>query len=210
MTCTTLKAGKKAPKPSDSSCQAKFHCVQQFIRIFIHCLENSSLGLCLQHPTFPPPTPSSVWTSVSVKVSEPLRIYVLFIHLHLLSPQPNGRFEVGKKICLSISGHHPETWQPSWSSKYPGGKVPASSGRFSVMSLWSVTNIYNKSVENHWFSALEGSVDAVVSLNRDLIAPSQFVYLYIRIPVHLSIVVLVDRNDALHWYPRRKEDRTLK
>ncbi|XP_041109637.1 ubiquitin-conjugating enzyme E2 J1 isoform X2 [Polyodon spathula] len=29
--------------------------------------------------------------------------------------QPNGRFEAGKKICLSISGHHPETWQPSWS-----------------------------------------------------------------------------------------------
>lgn len=29
--------------------------------------------------------------------------------------QPNGRFEVNKKICLSISGHHPESWQPSWS-----------------------------------------------------------------------------------------------
>ena len=28
---------------------------------------------------------------------------------------PNGRFEVGKKICLSISAHHPEFWQPSWS-----------------------------------------------------------------------------------------------
>ncbi|XP_015784912.1 ubiquitin-conjugating enzyme E2 J1 [Tetranychus urticae] len=28
---------------------------------------------------------------------------------------PNGRFEVSKKICLSISGHHPESWQPSWS-----------------------------------------------------------------------------------------------
>lgn len=28
---------------------------------------------------------------------------------------PNGRFEVNKKICLSISGHHPETWIPSWS-----------------------------------------------------------------------------------------------
>lgn len=27
----------------------------------------------------------------------------------------NGRFEVHKKICLSISGYHPETWQPSWS-----------------------------------------------------------------------------------------------
>ncbi|XP_076466693.1 uncharacterized protein LOC143297958 isoform X2 [Babylonia areolata] len=28
---------------------------------------------------------------------------------------PNGRFETFKKICLSISGHHPESWQPSWS-----------------------------------------------------------------------------------------------
>lgn len=28
---------------------------------------------------------------------------------------PNGRFQTQKKICLSISGHHPETWQPSWS-----------------------------------------------------------------------------------------------
>lgn len=27
----------------------------------------------------------------------------------------NGRFELHKKICLSISGHHPESWQPSWS-----------------------------------------------------------------------------------------------
>lgn len=28
---------------------------------------------------------------------------------------PNGRFELHKKICLSISGYHPESWQPSWS-----------------------------------------------------------------------------------------------
>eukprot|EP01137_Pigoraptor_chileana_P026326 Opistho-2@97136 len=28
---------------------------------------------------------------------------------------PNGRFETGKKICLSVSAHHPEYWQPSWS-----------------------------------------------------------------------------------------------
>ncbi|ESO11527.1 hypothetical protein HELRODRAFT_189989 [Helobdella robusta] len=28
---------------------------------------------------------------------------------------PSGRFEVNRKICLSISGYHPETWQPSWS-----------------------------------------------------------------------------------------------
>ncbi|XP_074652077.1 uncharacterized protein LOC141906682 isoform X2 [Tubulanus polymorphus] len=28
---------------------------------------------------------------------------------------PNGRFELNTKICLSISGHHPESWRPSWS-----------------------------------------------------------------------------------------------
>ncbi|XP_071954904.1 ubiquitin-conjugating enzyme E2 J1-like [Antedon mediterranea] len=28
---------------------------------------------------------------------------------------PTGRFKIAMNICLSISGHHPETWQPSWS-----------------------------------------------------------------------------------------------
>jgi ubiquitin-conjugating enzyme E2 J1 len=27
---------------------------------------------------------------------------------------PNGRFETGKRICLSVTQHHVETWQPSW------------------------------------------------------------------------------------------------
>ncbi|KAJ5239264.1 Ubiquitin-conjugating enzyme [Penicillium chermesinum] len=27
---------------------------------------------------------------------------------------PSGRFEVNREICLSISGHHEETWQPAW------------------------------------------------------------------------------------------------
>lgn len=27
---------------------------------------------------------------------------------------PNGRFEVNKKICLSITGFHPEYWRPAW------------------------------------------------------------------------------------------------
>lgn len=30
---------------------------------------------------------------------------------------PNGRFEVGKKICLSVTGHHPEFWRPAWGSE---------------------------------------------------------------------------------------------
>lgn len=27
---------------------------------------------------------------------------------------PSGRFEVGKRICLSITSYHTKTWQPSW------------------------------------------------------------------------------------------------
>ena len=27
---------------------------------------------------------------------------------------PNGRFETGTKICLSITSYHQETWRPSW------------------------------------------------------------------------------------------------
>lgn len=27
---------------------------------------------------------------------------------------PNGRFEINKKICLSVSNFHPELWQPAW------------------------------------------------------------------------------------------------
>ncbi|CAI2342843.1 unnamed protein product [Caenorhabditis sp. 36 PRJEB53466] len=34
---------------------------------------------------------------------------------NLILLTPNGRFELNKKICLSISGYHPETWLPSWS-----------------------------------------------------------------------------------------------
>ncbi|KAI0851565.1 UBC-like protein [Daldinia vernicosa] len=27
---------------------------------------------------------------------------------------PSGRFEANREICLSISGHHEESWQPAW------------------------------------------------------------------------------------------------
>ncbi|OHT08070.1 Ubiquitin-conjugating enzyme E2 6 [Tritrichomonas foetus] len=27
---------------------------------------------------------------------------------------PNGRFETNKRICLSITSYHPESWKPSW------------------------------------------------------------------------------------------------
>ena len=51
--------------------------------------------------------------------STPLILFTFHsIHPNTYLPaQPNGRFEVGKKICLSISAHHPEHWQPAWGGK---------------------------------------------------------------------------------------------
>lgn len=28
---------------------------------------------------------------------------------------PNGRFETGVRLCLSMSDYHPELWVPAWS-----------------------------------------------------------------------------------------------
>ena len=30
---------------------------------------------------------------------------------------PNGRFEVGKKICLTVTSYHPDSWQPAWDAR---------------------------------------------------------------------------------------------
>jgi ubiquitin-conjugating enzyme E2 J1 len=45
---------------------------------------------------------------------------IVLPHLYPLRPPSfrfltaSGRFEVNREICLSISGHHEETWQPAW------------------------------------------------------------------------------------------------
>jgi hypothetical protein len=30
---------------------------------------------------------------------------------------PNGRFQTNTKICLSVTGFHPEHWQPAWGAR---------------------------------------------------------------------------------------------
>ena len=42
--------------------------------------------------------------------------HIRFAHV----AQPNGRFELNKKICLSISSYHPENWKPTWGSMVQG------------------------------------------------------------------------------------------
>ncbi|KAN0050930.1 hypothetical protein ACTA71_004231 [Dictyostelium dimigraforme] len=34
----------------------------------------------------------------------------------ILMTTPSGRFETQKRLCLSISDYHPESWSPSWST----------------------------------------------------------------------------------------------
>ena len=33
----------------------------------------------------------------------------------IIMTTPSGRFDPGKKICMSMSDYHPETWNPMWS-----------------------------------------------------------------------------------------------
>lgn len=75
-------------------------------------------GRILLPPEYPMKPPNIILLTVSSCqwCGKELRMnYVMYIVSFFLPSQPNGRFEINKKICLSISGHHPETWQPSWS-----------------------------------------------------------------------------------------------
>ncbi|KAL9538456.1 hypothetical protein MBANPS3_010916 [Mucor bainieri] len=45
---------------------------------------------------------------------KPPELIFLTAFFLLTHTQPNGRFELNTKICLSITGFHPEFWQPAW------------------------------------------------------------------------------------------------
>ncbi|KAH8740598.1 Ubc6p like ubiquiting conjugating enzyme [Cryptosporidium ryanae] len=83
--------------------------------------------------------PSSFWCAFPINMDEPFEWHftikgpagtefeggmyhgrIILPHSYPFSPPSlmlltgNGRFEVGKKICLSASNYHPELWQPAW------------------------------------------------------------------------------------------------
>ncbi|KAF8445314.1 ubiquitin-conjugating enzyme/RWD-like protein, partial [Terfezia claveryi] len=80
--------------------------------IHAHPLSDSSLfewHFTIRGP--PPPSPFSTGIyhgRISLPPTYPLRPP----SFRFLTP--SGRFEVNREICLSISGHHEETWQPAW------------------------------------------------------------------------------------------------
>jgi len=69
-------------------------------------------GRIVLPPEYPFKPPHISFLTVCTNSSHTFIILVVLMY----SLKPNGRFEVGKKICLSISAYHPEEWQPSWSS----------------------------------------------------------------------------------------------
>ena len=50
---------------------------------------------------------------------------------------PSGRWEVNTKICLSISSHHPEHWQPSWSGTAPPAPARAPGGAAAATAAFT-------------------------------------------------------------------------
>jgi ubiquitin-conjugating enzyme E2 J1 len=75
-------------------------------------------GRILLPAEYPMKPPNIVFLTVSVFLSD---FFALHSTIIVTSPslfsfpfQKNGRFDVGVKICLSISAYHEETWQPAW------------------------------------------------------------------------------------------------
>ena len=78
---------------------------------------------------------------------------------------PNGRFECKKRICMSISDYHPETWNPIWktetiitalisfmtSDEFSAGCVNMSTNQrreYAAKSLeWNMNNTTDKFVD---------------------------------------------------------------
>lgn len=93
---------------------------------------------------------------------------------------PNGRFEVGKKICLTISSHHAETWQPSWSVRTVIlaiiGFMP-SSGDGAIASLdyprEERQRLAKKSLEFHCHECGSYNLTALPPLDQAAILPQE-------------------------------------
>ena len=75
---------------------------------FLHCQGGIYHGRIIVPAEYPMKPPDIIFLTVTRRAFQSISCYQYIL-------QPNGRFEVGKKICLSVTGYHQETWQPSWS-----------------------------------------------------------------------------------------------
>ena len=81
--------------------------------MFLYCRYHGRILLPSQYPFKPP---DIILLTVTPTICVCLWLFVHAIALAWIALQPSGRFQTGKKICLSITGYHPKNWQPNWSS----------------------------------------------------------------------------------------------
>ena len=62
----------------------------------------------LTGPTDTPYVGGTYWGMLLFKPDYPFKPPSIFMMT------PNGRFETDKRLCLSMSDYHPETWNPGW------------------------------------------------------------------------------------------------
>lgn len=77
---------------------------------------------------------------------------------------PNGRFEIGGKICLNASAHHPELWQPTWSirtllSAIIGFMITESQGAIGAVDMSKEKRKQLAKESVHWKCDQCGSVN---------------------------------------------------
>ncbi|CAG8497398.1 24244_t:CDS:10 [Cetraspora pellucida] len=109
---------------------------------------------------------------------------------NLMLSTPNGRFELNKKICLSITGYHPEYWLPAWGTNGAIGGIDYTEAERRLLARKShnwicytcgISNIdklpddkSNTHQSSHTSS--EDSLDSKVSKENEIMPQFSFVY----------------------------------
>ncbi|CAJ0840965.1 12884_t:CDS:2 [Entrophospora sp. SA101] len=65
---------------------------------------------------------------------------------NLMLMTQNGRFELNKKICLSITGYHPEYWLPAWGTNGAIGGIDYTESERKILAK---RNLIETAVNNN-------------------------------------------------------------
>ena len=74
---------------------------------------------------------------------------------------PSGRFDINKKICLTNSGYHKETWSPMWNLK---NMVIAFVSIFSDDNTSGISHIRDTPQNRKKINSMEDSVESALKL----------------------------------------------
>lgn len=80
---------------------------------------------------------------------------------------PSGRFEINREICLSISEHHEETWQPAWGVRTAvvalrGFMETQSGGQVGALNCTNEQRKIIAEQSRHWKCEVCGKTNALI------------------------------------------------